>query len=67
MHRETRQVFQKLIARDRSVRICRIDEYGTPSYVCRFGKKNGQCGGEHLAVCDGDNNWVMVKPRKKQP
>jgi hypothetical protein len=34
IHRDTVRVFKKLIARKCPVRIRRIDEYGTPWYLC---------------------------------
>jgi hypothetical protein len=68
LHRDTKRVFKRLIARGRSVRISRIDEYGTPWYTCCFRRKDGRWGWNFLAVCDLDNNWVLVKPRRsKQP
>jgi hypothetical protein len=65
MHRDTRRVFKKLIARGRSVRIARI-EWDMPWYICRFRMKNGKWEGHFLAVCVGDNNWLRVKPRRKK-
>ena len=67
LHRDTRAVFKKLIARARSVRIARIDEDGLPWYACRFRMKSGRWEWHYLAVCDSDNNWVPVKPRRKKP
>jgi hypothetical protein len=55
-----------LIARRRSVRIARIDEYGSPWHTCGFRVKSGQWEWHDLAVCDLDNNWVSVKPRDKK-
>jgi hypothetical protein len=66
MHRDTKRVFKKLVARGRSVRIAWIDEYGSPWYACRFRMKNGRWDVHHLAVLDGETNWVMVKPRRKK-
>lgn len=65
LHPDTKRVFKKLVARRRSVRIARIDEYGSPWYVCRFRKKNGQWEWHSLAVCGLDNNWVRVKSRQR--
>jgi hypothetical protein len=56
----------KLIARRRSVRIARIDEYGSPWYTCRFRTRGGKWEWHDLAVCKLDNNWVIVKPRRKK-
>jgi len=63
LHQDTMRVFKKLIARKRSVRIDRIDEYGSPWYTCRFRKKSGQWEWHTLAICDGENNWVKVRKR----
>ena len=65
MHRDTRRVFKKLIARKRSVRIDRI-EWDMPWYTCRFRTKNGKWETHFLGVAPDDNNWVMVKPRRKK-
>lgn len=66
LHRDTRRVFKKLVARGRAVRITRVDEYGSPWYTCRFRTKSGRWEGHDLAVCGLDNNWVMVKPRRNK-
>lgn len=64
IHRDTSRVFKKLIARNRAVRVCEIDEYGQPWYICKFKKRNGCFETHFLAVLDGENNWVVVKRRK---
>jgi hypothetical protein len=66
LHPDTKRVFKKLIARGRSVRIARIDGYGSPWYTCRFRMKSGLWEWHDLAVCDLDNNWVRVTPRNKK-
>jgi hypothetical protein len=66
LHRDTKQVFKKLIARRRSVRIAEIDEYGSPWYTCRFRTRSGRWELHYLAVLELDNNWVRVKPRHKK-
>lgn len=63
LHRDTMRVFKKLVARNRSVRIFKIDEFGQPWYECRFKKRNGRFERHWLAVIDGENNWVRVKSR----
>jgi len=65
LHPWTKGVFKRLIARKRSVRISWIDDYGAPWYVCRFRMKNGKWDEHQLGVFDSDNNWTMVKSRKK--
>ena len=64
LHRDTRRVFNKLIARGRPVRIAWIDEYGAPWYACRFRLKNGRWERHYLGVYDLDYNWIKVKPRR---
>jgi hypothetical protein len=61
---ETKRVFKKLVKRGRSVRIAWIDEYGSPWYRCRFRMKDGRWDWHHLAVFEGDNNWVPVRRRR---
>lgn len=62
LHRDTKRVFTKLIERGTSVRIARI-EHGNPWYDCRVRKNNGQWESHSLAVCDLDDNWVLVRRR----
>jgi hypothetical protein len=71
MFKETREVFRKLAARKQPLRICEIDEYGQPWYRCRLrilrspGQANRCKWEEHsLAIMEGDDNWIKVKPRK---
>lgn len=66
IHADTKRVYKKLIARGRSVRICRIDEYGSPWYQCRFRMKNGRWEQHSLTVASFDNNWVFVKRDAKR-
>jgi hypothetical protein len=66
LHRDTRRVFKKLIARGRSVRICEIHEDGAPWYHCRFRMKNGRYEYHWLGVYDHEDNWVLVKPRSRR-
>jgi len=66
LHSETRRVFKNLIARGRSVRICRIDEHGSPWYDCRFRMKTGRWEWHSLTVSDQDDNWVLVRRRRKR-
>jgi len=58
---ETRRLYQKLIARRRSVRVFRIDEYGLPWIQCRFRRKNGSW--EHHTLAVNDDSWVRVRSR----
>jgi len=61
--RDTVRVYKKLIARGRSVRINRIDEYGSPWYHCRFRTGDGKWEHHFLSVSGSDNNWVKVHVR----
>lgn len=60
LHKGTRLVYKKIIARQRSVRISRIDECGDPWYTVKFRKKNGTIETHSLNVVATDNNWVKV-------
>ncbi len=66
IHRDTKRVFAKLIARKRSVRIAWIDEYGSPWYRCSFRSKRGRLEHHDLSVMDLDDNWVKVVPRQRK-
>jgi hypothetical protein len=58
---ETRRVYQRLIARRRSLRVYEVDGWGVPWIQCRFRRKNGQWEYHFLAI--NDDSWVRVKPR----
>jgi hypothetical protein len=60
--KETRQLYDLLIARGRSVRVYRIDDDGLPWIRCRFRRKNGLWEHHWLAV--NDDSWVRVQHRK---
>jgi hypothetical protein len=65
--RATKRVYKMLIARGRSVRICRIDDYGTPWFQFHFRRnRDGWRLWESLSVCKDDSNWVPAKPRPKR-
>lgn len=61
VHRETRRLYKRLIERRRPVRVCEIDEWGTPWISCRFRMKNGRWEHHFLAV--DDDSWERVKHR----
>jgi len=63
--RDMKRVLKKLIARRRPVVISEVDEHA-PWYSVRFRTKNGTLEWHFLAVCEGDDNWVLVKQRGKK-
>jgi hypothetical protein len=68
LHPDTKRAYTKLIARGRSVRIFKIDEYGAPWFAFRFKRKNGKWEYHWLNIYDWEDIWVPVKPRgKKKP
>jgi len=62
IHPETVQVYKDVIARKRSVRISKIDEYGRPWYNVQF-KVDGHWDWHSLCIMSSDTNWVPVKKR----
>jgi hypothetical protein len=60
-HRDTRRLYQRLIARRRSSRVFEIDDWGLPWIRCRFCRKHGIWEYHSLAI--NDDSWVRVKPR----
>ena len=60
-HRDTRRLYECLIARGRSLRIFRIDDWGLPWIRCRFKCKDGRWEYHSLAV--NDDSWVPVRRR----
>ncbi len=63
LHKDTVAVWRQLAKRGRSVRIHKIDEYGSPWYECRFRRKNGRFDYHQLSVHEDEDNWVKVKKR----
>jgi hypothetical protein len=61
----TRRVYERLIARRRPVRVCRIDDWGIPWIRCQFRLKDGRRGYHSLAF--NHDGWVRVRPRPKRP
>lgn len=59
--KETRLLYNRLIARGRSSRIYKIDDWGLPWINCRFKRKDGRLTHHSLAV--NDDSWVRVKRR----
>ncbi|MCA9074914.1 MAG: hypothetical protein KDA93_07775 [Planctomycetaceae bacterium] len=58
---ETRELYEKLIARGNAQRIYEIDEWGLPWIDCRFKLPDGQW--EHHLLAVNDDSWVRVKSR----
>jgi hypothetical protein len=63
IHRDTMRVYQQLLARKRSLRICEVDEYGSPWIECRFRRKNGRWEWHSLSF-DHDG-FIRVKAKDK--
>jgi hypothetical protein len=60
---ETRRLYRKLIARGRSLRVCRLDEHGLPWVACRFPLRDGRW--EHHWLVVNDDSWVRVRCRTR--
>ena len=60
-HRETRLLYENLIARRRAVRVYKIDKSGLPWVFCKFKLKNGTWDHHYLAI--NDDSWMPVRPR----
>ena len=56
---ETVDVYERIIARNRPVRIYEVDKWGTPWYEVRI-RVDGRLEYHHLAVMEEDKNWVWV-------
>jgi hypothetical protein len=59
VHRDTRRLYQRLIARRRSVRVYQVDSWGLPWIRCQFRRTNGRWEYHWLAI--NDDSWVKVK------
>lgn len=64
IHRETKSIYRRLVARRTPVRIQWIDSDDQPWFVCKFLKKNGRFEEHWLGIFADDDNWVLVKPRR---
>jgi hypothetical protein len=60
---ETRRLYKKLIARNRSVRVFKIDADGLPWIACRFRRRNATWEYHWLAI--NDDSWVRVRTRQR--
>jgi len=63
--RETRRLYEQLIARSRPARVCRVDGDGLPWIQCRFRRRNGRWQYHWLAI--NDDSWVRVRERTAGP
>ncbi|MEX2121804.1 MAG: hypothetical protein WD847_19635 [Pirellulales bacterium] len=61
IHRDTLRAYRRLIARQRSLRICEIDEGGCPWIQFRFKKKDARW--EHHWLLLNHDGLVKVRPR----
>lgn len=58
LHRETRDIYEKIIKRNKPVKIYDIDKDGIPWFYCKFKKKDGTWHHHYLSVdCD---NWKKI-------
>jgi hypothetical protein len=64
LHRDTRRLYARLLARRRSVCVHKIDEDGLPWIHCRFKRKNGNWE-YHYMLIGTESGWTKVKPRKR--
>jgi hypothetical protein len=64
VHRDTRRVYKKLIARGSPLRIFEIDAWGSPWICCRFRRKNGSWERHFLSI--NHDGLVRVKSRKSR-
>lgn len=62
LHRDTRQLYKRLIARKRPVKVYEIDKDGLPWIKCQFRRKSGGLEYHFLAI--NDDSWVRVNRRK---
>lgn len=57
----TRDLWRRLVARRRPLRVYEVDVWGLPWVQCRIGKPGGGWEYHFLAICEG--GWVRVRPR----
>ena len=64
VHAELLQIYHRLIARGRSLRIVELDDWGAPWVRFRFRKSSG--GWEHHFLSITEGGWVLVRTRSTQ-
>jgi hypothetical protein len=57
-HRDTRDLYQRLIARRRPSRVFEIDQLGLPWIRCRFRRRDGSWEYHCLAI--NDDSWTLT-------
>ena len=62
IHKDTMWVYRQLLARGRSMRICKIDDWGLPYIHCRFRRKNGRLRYDWLGL--DPTGWALVERRR---
>ena len=60
----TREVYRRLMARRRPLRVDEVDEHGA-WVLCKFPSRAGRVHYHHIVLDDGC--WVRVIPRKGRP
>lgn len=58
---ETRSLYERLIARGRSLRVYEVDKEGLPWVNCRLKQADGTIESHYLAL--NDDSWILVKRR----
>jgi hypothetical protein len=58
LHRDTRRAYKALIAKGRSVRICRMDDSGLPWFSFRVKLKSGGIEYHSMCIAPNDSNWI---------
>jgi hypothetical protein len=66
LHQDTKRAYKTLVARRRSVRICKIGEDGLPWFDFRIKLKNGIVEYHSMCIMPDDDNWVIVKHRQAE-
>ena len=64
LHPDTRRLYMRLIARGRSLRVAKIDEFGVPWVHSRFRRKDGRTDYHSLSL--NDETRVKVRSRRKK-
>jgi hypothetical protein len=63
LHRDTMRAYKKLLARRRSLRVYKIDEWGLPWVQFRFRRKSGEWEYHSLAI--NHSGLARVRPRRR--
>src|SRR5262245_51754892 len=65
LNREPTQLYARVLARGRAVRVYKVDEMGLPWIKCQFRQRNGKWE-YHFLLIGTESGWTQLRQRKKR-